>query len=180
MHKSMIKLKEILQEAKRDASLVKNFKELLLMFPKEVRGKIMRLKCVPQNPKWHPEGNTLKHTILVVRRAIEYSNKDADMIIAALFHDVGKYDTLGTNPKTGQPTAFGHEKVSAEEVEKYKDAIESLGGNVNRIKAIVKDHMRIKKYGEMRQKKKEQMEAMEIFDDLKFFCNKLDKGGIDI
>jgi hypothetical protein len=24
------------------------------------------------------------------------------------------------------------------------------------------------------------MEAMEIFDDLQFFCNKLDKGGIDI
>lgn len=176
----MIKLKEILQEVEKDASLVRNFKELLLMFPKEVRDKVMRLKCVPQNPKWHPEGNTLKHTILVVRRAIEHSKNDADMIIAALFHDVGKYDTHDTHPKTGQPTAYGHEKVSAQEVEKYKDAIEAIGGNVNRIKGIVANHMRIKRYQDMKQKKKEQMEAMEIFDDLQFFCNKLDKGGIDI
>lgn len=177
----MIKLKEFLpHQLKEDISLVNNFKELLLLFPKEVRNKIMRLKCVPQNPKWHPEGNTLKHTILVVRRALEHSKNDTDMIIAALFHDIGKYDTHAINPKTGQPTAYGHEKISAIEVEKYRNAIEAIGGNVKRIKDIVENHMNIKKYGEMRQQKKEQMEAMEVFKDLQFFCNKLDKGGIEL
>ena len=40
-----------------------NFKDILLRAPGELVKIAMSLKGVAQNPKWHPEGNTLKHVI---------------------------------------------------------------------------------------------------------------------
>jgi hypothetical protein len=67
----------------------KNIKELLLIAPEELVNITMSLKEVPQNSKWHPEGNTLKHVIVVFKRAVEHHGDDLDMAMAAFFHDLG-------------------------------------------------------------------------------------------
>ena len=116
------------------------------------------------------------------------------MIMAALFHDLGKMDTYKINPKTGRPTAHGHEKVSEDYVEQFRTFIESFENtNVDTIKYIVKNHMKMKPnvWDVMKQKKKDKLEKMtdpetgEIIDNpnfksLKDFEQYLDGGGTNL
>lgn len=77
----------------------------------EVLPQMEGLNAVQQDPRWHPEGDVLTHTLLVV------ANLPPDatfaMSLAALFHDVGKL-TETVLEADGRVTAHGHEDVSAE------------------------------------------------------------------
>lgn len=66
--------------------------------------EIYRLNEIPQNEKWHKEGNAYIHTCAVTQAMIDYINfsdnpklLDEDyrqiLVFAALFHDIGKYKT---------------------------------------------------------------------------------------
>lgn len=155
---------------------INNFKQLFKLLPNELQKRVMGLYKIPQNPKWHPEGNTLKHTIVVVNRALKYD--DIDLAIAAMFHDIGKDETYKPHPKTGLPTAYGHEKISANLVKKYKKWIESMGGNFDDIYYIVKNHMRYKQLGVMKQTKVDMLKSNPAFDKLCKFGN-CDTGGLN-
>ena len=48
------------------------------------------LAAVKQNPKWHPEGDALYHSLQVFERARDVRPYDEEFLIAALLHDVGK------------------------------------------------------------------------------------------
>lgn len=156
---------------------IKNFKELFKLLPRELQKRVYDLKKIPQNPKWHPEGNTLKHTIVVVNRALKY--EDIDLAIAAIMHDIGKDITFKLHPKTGLPTAYGHEFVSAKLVKKYESWIKSLGGNVDTIYFIVKNHMRYKQLSVMRPHKQAALKNHPDFDKLCKFGN-CDRGGLTV
>lgn len=152
-----------------------NFRELLDSAPEDLQKRVMALKVIPQNAIYHPEGNVLKHTITVVNRALK--DDDINMAIAALLHDVGKDETLAY--KGDRPTAYGHEKVSASMVKNYRDWIISLGGLPSKVFFIIKNHMRVKKFDEMRPKKQEKLKSFGAFDKLKDF-SKIDRGGLDV
>lgn len=153
------------------------FKDLFTSAPDELKKRFMKGWDVKQRPDFHPEGNTLKHMMEVTKRAIKVYPNDIDMILAAFFHDIGKDEVYAINPKTGYPSAFGHENVSAQLVDKYADWIKDLGGDVNRIREIVASHMRIKKLGEMTPKKAKELENSPYFADfIKFKF--IDKGGL--
>ena len=155
-----------------------DFKGLYQDAPYELKQIITNQWKAPQNLEWHPEGNTLKHIIYVVKRAIVNHPDDPDMIMAAFFHDLGKYDTLGTNPKTGQPTAYGHEIVSADLVKKYAEWISTYGADPENVYYIVKNNMKIKPrvWDAMRDVKKEPIANHPSFNKLNDFT-KLDVGG---
>jgi hypothetical protein len=68
---------------------------------------VERCEGLEQNPEHHPEGCVFNHSMQVVNLAFR-ETIDTDLILAALFHDVGKY---------GQ--SHGHEKLSAEWLEPY-------------------------------------------------------------
>jgi ribosomal protein S13 len=92
-------------------------------------------------------------------------------------------NTYAINPKTGQPTAHGHENESVKYVEQFKNWIESIeGANIDTIKYIVKNHMKVKPnvWKDMRNKKKEPIKSDPNFQKLKDFTSKLDGGGIDL
>lgn len=155
-----------------------NFKSLYQDAPIELKKVILNQWKAPQNPEWHPEGNTLKHIIYVVQRAITNHPDDPDMIMAAFFHDLGKFDTLDTNPKTGHPTAYGHEFISADLVKQYADWISSYGADPKNVYYIVKNHMKIKPrtWDKMRQIKKDPIIGDPSFNKLQNFTS-LDIGG---
>jgi putative nucleotidyltransferase with HDIG domain len=157
---------------------IKNFKDLFSKLPSELQKRIYSLKDIPQSPKWHPEGNTLKHTIMVVNRALKTAPGDIDLALAAMFHDIGKDATGGINPKTGAITHYGHEFTSAQLVKKYDSVINSLGGNVDDVFYIVNNHMRMKNYDIMRISKQREMDSHPAFPKLKHFTDKMDKGGL--
>ena len=174
-------IKKILKEEKN--ILPSNVKDLVRSLPIELKELLFKQWHATQNEKWHPEGNTLKHIIIVLKRAYHHYPNDPNMIIASLFHDLGKMDTHNINPKTGKPTAYGHEKEAVIYVEKFKDWIESFEGtDVEEIKYIVKNHMKVKPttWEVMKDSKKEPIKTHKSFEKLMGFTNKLDGGGINI
>jgi hypothetical protein len=176
-------LKETIRKILMEQNIPSTSNELIKSLPEGLKKLFFNQWKAKQNPKWHPEGNTLKHIIVVLNRAYTHYPDDPNMIMAALFHDLGKSDTYKINPKTGQPTAYGHEDVSTKYVEEFKDWIESFNGtDVDEIKYLVKNHMKVKPntWDAMRDIKKEPIEKHPAFDKLMGFTDKLDGGGTEI
>ena len=174
-------IRKILKEEKD--LLATSAETLIRSLPTELKDLLFSQWDAKQNPKWHPEGNTLKHILVVIKRAYHHYPDDPNMIMAALFHDLGKMDTYAINPKTSLPTAYGHEKESVEYVEKFRDWIESFEGtDVEEIKYLVKNHMKVKPstWDQMRDKKKEPIQSHPAFDKLQGFTDKLDGGGTNL
>ena len=178
-----IPLKESIRRVLREEKLHATPQELIKNLPNELKELLFKQWDAKQNPEWHPEGNTLKHIIVVIKRAYHHYPDDPNMVMAALFHDLGKIDTYKINPKTNQPTAYGHEDKSTDYVEKFKDWIESFEGmDVEEIKYLVKNHMKVKPstWDQMKDKKKEPIMSHPAFDKLMGFTDKLDGGGTDL
>ncbi len=155
---------------------------LIRSLPDSLKQLLFKQWNAKQNPTWHPEGNTLKHIIVVLQRAYHKYTDDPNMIMAALFHDLGKMDTYAINEKTGQPTAYGHEHKSADYVMEYQDWILSHDGtDIETIHFIVKNHMLVKYPNpileSMRPSKRMAIENHKSFDKLLFFST-IDKGSL--
>lgn len=166
-----------------ETNLPDSAQNLIKSLPKELKDLLFKQWVAKQNPEWHPEGNTLKHIIVVLKRAYHHYPDDPNMIMAALFHDLGKIDTYQINPKTGQPTAYGHENKSTEYVEQYRSWIEGFEGtDVDEIKYLVQNHMKVKPstWDSMKDTKKEPIRTNKSFDKLMGFTDKLDGGGTEI
>src|SRR5205814_1382170 len=83
--------------------------------------KLAPLEAVKQNPKWHPEGDALYHSLQVFAQAREARPYDEEFLLAALLHDVGK----GIDP---------HNHVAA--------ALEALRGTLTpRAEWLIEHHM---------------------------------------
>jgi hypothetical protein len=173
-------LQETIRRLLKEEKLHVTPQELIRNLPKDLKDILFKQWGAKQNPEWHPEGNTLKHILVVIKRAYHHYPDDPNMVMAALFHDLGKIDTYNINPKTGQPTAYGHEYKSTDYVEQFRDWIESFEGtDVDEIKYLVKNHMKVKPstWDKMRDNKKEPIMSHPAFDKLIGFTDKLDGGG---
>ena len=170
-----LKQDKVIKEGLKELG-IKDFKSLFKKMPSDLQKRVYNLKNFGQRLDKHPEGNVLKHTIKVVNRSIK--DDDIDIAIAAMFHDIGKDETAGIHPKKGHITHFGHEKVSASLVKKYKKFIESVGGNPANVFYIVKNHMRYKQLSVMTPKKVNKLKSFRAFDKLGKF-SKHDRGGLD-
>jgi hypothetical protein len=146
-----------------------NFEELVNLLPDDLKDLVYKTKSNPENINYHPEGNTYDHTKIVVNRLIPTG--DINLILAGLFHDLGKLSTTEINPKTNQPSAHGHEKVSADLVVKYSKFIRSMSADPDEVYGIVKNHMRIKYYDEMKKSKKAKIDSFPYSQKLRIFAN---------
>jgi hypothetical protein len=99
----------------------------------DLKKQLLRNVYINENPKWHPERNSLVHIKIVMSRGIE--TNDQDLITAALYHDIAKFDTVSFN-KMGWPTSLGHDKAGAESA--------SAGGANDLVVYICAKHMVIK------------------------------------
>ncbi|MBQ6820026.1 MAG: HDIG domain-containing protein [Clostridium sp.] len=71
-----------------------------------------KLKDIPQEKKFHPEGNVWNHSKLVVDLAAkikEIADNKKYFMWAALFHDIGKIET--TEFVDGRYRSYNHDKV---------------------------------------------------------------------
>jgi tRNA nucleotidyltransferase (CCA-adding enzyme) len=79
---------------------------------------------VPQDPKWHPEGDVWKHTLMVVDAAAELrdgGDEDLVLMFAALCHDFGK-------PETTIEDVDGRVRSPAHDIAGERKALEFLAG----------------------------------------------------
>lgn len=79
--------------------------------------EVAALRGVPQDPRWHPEGDVWIHTLLCLDAAAGLRTGAADdrvLMLATLLHDIGKPPT--TRREGDRVRATGHEIVGAEMV----------------------------------------------------------------
>lgn len=76
----------------------------------ELKKKLLRNVYLNENPDWHSERNSLVHIKIVMSRAIETGDKD--LIQAALYHDIAKFDEVSFN-SGGWPTSQKHDSAGA-------------------------------------------------------------------
>lgn len=103
---------------------------------------IKDLNDVPQNPKYHPEGNVFIHTMMVVdegaKNRSRSQNKRAFMW-ALLLHDIGKKPT--TKMRKGKLTSYNHDTVGQDMVRKFLMHFNEEKSFINEVSALVRWHM---------------------------------------
>lgn len=149
-------------------SKLPSWDEILSKAPKEIVDLIEKSKTTQQSPKWHPENEVYNHIKIVYNRA--QKSGDINLLLSSLFHDLGKMLTTKLNKK-GKWSAYGHEAISSKLVEKYKEWIDSMGADWFQVFNIVKEHMRIKIFNEMRLIKQEQLRQNQWFDKINQFAS---------
>ncbi len=111
---------------------------------------LAELAVVPQPPEFHPEGDVLRHTALVL--AFLREPVDARLAWAALFHDFGKRDCLAVDD--GKVRFPGHDRVSAERARAWFAGTGAPGDFVDQVVAIIDQHIRIASVSEFRPAKR--------------------------
>ena len=62
--------------------------------------ELKQLQNVRQDPIHHPEGDAYVHTMIVLDRISTSDNRKLEMLVAALFHDLGKITMSTEDPET--------------------------------------------------------------------------------
>ena len=109
--------------------------------------ELAALRKIPQNPVYHPEGDALAHTLMVLDAAAEISNqvrlKDPlAFMLACLCHDLGKAVSMQVK-EDGRIQAIGHEHTG---VPLVGDMLSRLGAGKKTIayaQNMCKLHMRV-------------------------------------
>jgi tRNA nucleotidyltransferase (CCA-adding enzyme) len=111
--------------------------------------EIAALKEVPQNPVHHPEGSAYEHTLLVVDAAAELAceldREDAvKLMLAALFHDVGKLTTtkVRQEPDGLKISSHGHEVESVAIARRYFQGLDFSHRTRMQVNKLVVNHMK--------------------------------------
>jgi hypothetical protein len=122
------------------------------------RMRLVPLESIKQNPRYHPEGDALYHSLQVFVLAREARPYDEEFLLAALLHDVGKAIDPSDHARTG---------------------VESLRGSVTeRTLWLIEHHMDLLALRErgLSQRLRREVETSEYFDDLKLL-RELDDAG---
>jgi len=133
------------------------FQKLLLKSPKPSIGfELMRelgvlryypelknLIGIPQEPKWHPEGDVWTHTLMAIDKMAELKRgdkkEDLKLLFAVLCHDFGK--ATHTQIKPDKISAWGHELAGVELTKKFMYRLTNEHDFIKDIAILVKYHM---------------------------------------
>lgn len=110
--------------------------------------------CV-QSAQWHPEGDALEHTIHVMERVKEHGPL---AVMAAMLHDIGK-------PVTREGITYhGHAKAGVEIAESIMRRFGRPKIEVEAVKFVVENHMKIKEIENMKASKRRKLYDSQHFD----------------
>lgn len=144
---------------------------------------VSKLKDIPQEKKFHPEGNVWNHTKMVIdvaARIKDFSNDSKKFMWSALLHDIGKIPT--TKFIKGRYRSYEHDiegaKMVYELLERYEDI--RFVENVSEIVRFHMHHIYILKNLPFSNINK--LLSSKNFDDiiLLFICDKLGRGNQQI
>ncbi|MEG1550755.1 MAG: HDIG domain-containing protein [Oscillospiraceae bacterium] len=105
---------------------------------------LKKLKQTEQSPKYHPEGNVWKHTMLVVDECAKQRNNSKDKAVimwASLLHDIGKPQT--TRVINGRITSYDHDIAGAELSNQFLECLTQDKQFINKVSMLIRYHMHI-------------------------------------
>ena len=100
------------------------------------------LRGVPQDPRWHPEGDVWVHTLMVVDEAAALRRGDDDdlaLMFGALCHDMGK--PKRTQHLGDKISARGHEARGIEAAVDFLEAMRAPARLVRKVAGLVEHHL---------------------------------------
>ncbi|AGX45407.1 HDIG domain-containing metalloprotein [Clostridium saccharobutylicum] len=103
---------------------------------------IEELNDVPQNPKFHPEGNVFIHTMMVVDEGAKNRNRSKHkraFMWALLLHDIGKKPT--TKMRKGRMTSYNHDVVGERMAREFLEHFNEEQSFIDEVSALVRWHM---------------------------------------
>ena len=110
---------------------------LLRFFP-----ELDRLRGVPQDPEWHPEGDVWTHTLLSVDQAAQIrqaNEEDRPLMWAALCHDLGKAER--TRLEAGRVRSLGHDTEGSELSRKFLTRLQASSLLIEQVSLLVRHHL---------------------------------------
>jgi hypothetical protein len=146
------------------------FEKIIIHLPKLLKIRLEALKYLVERKDYHPEESCYEHIKIVYNRLKK--TRDKDLMLAALLHDICKVDTIKFNNKTGYPSCPGHESkiyyliFNDKEIQEF---ISNFGGDIINVAELCREHMRIKRFAEMRKSKQEKMKALKTYHKLLIF-----------
>ena len=109
--------------------------------------QLARLSGLPQDPRWHPEGDVLTHSGLAADAAATLADDAgltgddrAVVVLGALLHDLGKA-RYTQHRADGRITSHGHAEGGVAPVEELLTSIGAPSALIARITPIVREHM---------------------------------------
>ena len=150
---SQLDLAEISPERKRE-----EFRKLLLRGVRPSLGlaflrrsgllghfpELAALVDVPQDPRWHPEGDVWTHTLMVVDEAALLrtgdEEEDAALMFGALCHDFGKPLVTQTSGG-GTVRSPGHSEAGIAPTRAFLDSLRTSHALMKRTSALVRHHL---------------------------------------
>ena len=133
--------RKLLLKAKRPSVGLKVAKQLgvLNYFP-----ELKALINVPQDPKWHPEGDVWTHTLMVLDEAAKLrtgiEKKDMVLMFGALCHDFGK--PLTTKFLRGRWRSPSHDTKGIPPTLKFLRRLTDDRELIEKVTCMVKEHLR--------------------------------------
>ncbi len=136
---------------------------LLTKLLKEVLPEVDKLIGCEQDKIHHPEGDVFTHTVMVM----ENLPKDAsdELILAGLFHDIGKPATFEIK-ENGKIATPGHENVGADITETIMRRMKFPTKTIVKTKLFVANHMKFMVTPKMRKSRLKRFFQLDNFQDL--------------
>jgi len=156
------------------------FDELWNRLPESIR---FTCDSCEQDPKYHPEIWVTEHIRLVFEHAVKNFNSDVDLLVSAIFHDLGKPETkkvFTKNDGTVKINNIGHEFKCISFIDKYFHLFSDVTTNKEKVTEICLNHMKAHVYKSKQMSKptkRKAFESLKYFDDIMKFseCDAMGK-----
>jgi tRNA nucleotidyltransferase (CCA-adding enzyme) len=133
-------MRKVFEKSKKPSIFFKELDEmnqLERLFP-----EVKYLQKVNQDPIHHPEGNAYIHTMQVMDRISASDKRSLELLVASLFHDLGKITKSTIHSETKRIQAKGHEEDSEKMAAKILAKYKFTNNEIKNILTIVKNHMK--------------------------------------
>ena len=141
MEEEFLEIEKILLEEEKPSIFIEKFlkTDRLNKYPFSM---ISDLNKIPQNPKYHPEGNVFNHVMMVIDEGVEHRDKVTNkraFMWGLLLHDIGKTPT--TKMRKGRLTSYNHDKVGAVMAREFMEYFNEDEEFVSLVSSLVRWHM---------------------------------------
>jgi poly(A) polymerase len=137
-------LTRLLQEARRAGEALAMLDDLGLL--EIVLPEVAALKNQPQPPKFHPEGDVFRHTVLMLNLM---ESRSLALVWSVLLHDVGKPGTVRSTPE--RLRFDGHAEHGAEMAKDIMRRLRFSNDDIGIVASCVHNHMKTLSVRQMRQ-----------------------------